>query len=244
MFDPLIQHGYRIMFYEASNTKEWIKAFKAGTENQQGSLLIVTGHGSEDYWNDLDRVELGFGMPGRLLLSDEKQLKGAGISGGLLPEAQIIIESCSAGKGREGRNNIANMFRRIFPQAAKKGIWAATKPGSVYKLIFDEQNRLKEVIYSYGGEYLGGGPDAYRASLDFPQGQNVQPLPFQSFISTASLGIVGPLLVILGIINRRIKLQQEGTSNQSVSSLIVPTQPANSPPTRLIRPPEAIREAL
>ena len=95
-----------------------------------------------------------------LLIEDEKQLADSGVSSALKGGGIVALYGCSTGEGREKEDNMVNFLRRVFPQAAPKGIWAPTVPTAISRLIFDENHRVIKVEYGDGDDntYAGAPP--------------------------------------------------------------------------------------
>ncbi|MDI6731936.1 MAG: hypothetical protein QME05_05105 [Candidatus Margulisbacteria bacterium] len=157
IFQDLIQRGYRVMYYEAGNEAEFYASLRDGSRAQRASLLIVAGHGT------IDSVQLGndyFNEEQVLDLSDTVELRRNKVPDTLAAGGAVLLFSCSTGEGKESGQNIANLLRKIFPQAAS--IAAPTVPTHPEELIFNEQGRVTGVKYSVG-------PDQVYESLPIPR---------------------------------------------------------------------------
>ncbi len=161
----LIEHNYRVMFYEAETDTDMINSLKGATNQQKASIIVLGGHGSRDaisFGTD-DPATYRFTLAGNsrtLNLNDQRKLSQANISSTLIKNGQIILESCSTGEGKSQKNNIANLLRKAFPQARAQGIWAPTLPTSIDSLKFNSHDALDEVKYRLPKDKV------YRASID------------------------------------------------------------------------------
>ncbi len=150
--ETFIYHGYRVMYYEANTIRDIVRYLKEATRNQKAAIINITGHGDKE--NSLDLGSplfngMNFDDKYSITLDDEGSLKQE-ISGALEDGGRVVLESCFTGHGREKKKNLANMFRKIFPQAAPGSIFApiqSTGPG-IYK--FDKDNNLIDVEFNDG----------------------------------------------------------------------------------------------
>ncbi|MFC1571252.1 hypothetical protein ACFL31_01705 [Candidatus Margulisiibacteriota bacterium] len=157
VIDDLIARGFRVMYYEVSTDQQMYAALQEATAEQQASLLIIGGHGSQT------TTSFGAGDPAReeidqelfaLDPSDETEMIEQELSRTLINGGHVILVSCSTGQGRKIVDNNANFLSRIFPQAA--GVWAPTEPTSFDQIIFDDNNNVIDVKF-------GKGVSPYRA---------------------------------------------------------------------------------
>lgn len=159
IFEGLMTHNHRVVYYEAENDRDLVKCLKAGTglgtaNEQKAQVLVFGGHGSQSSLH-LERYERPQKKnQGMLEPDDEEMLKRSGVSATLADGGQIVLDSCSNGKGcetadgKEGRPlNMANFMRRIFPQAKEKGIWSAQESYGPIEFKFNDDNELIEVEY-------------------------------------------------------------------------------------------------
>lgn len=134
----LIDKGFRVMYYEVESVEEFIKSIKDATKEQKAKLLVINGHGS------VDSIVFGEEIPnGILSLQNEEELTES-IRDSLQEGGEILLNSCLLGKGRKKGDNLANMFRRVFPQARNNGIWSFTTEiiGGGMELTFDENYNI------------------------------------------------------------------------------------------------------
>ena len=159
IFENLCSHDYRVLYYEAESQKDFVNALKEGSglgtaQEQKAKILVFGGHGSQDSLHlERDDREQKKGR-GIIEPDDEAFLKKAGIAAVLENGGQIVLDSCSNGKGaeeadgKEGRPlNMANFFRKIFPHAKEKGIWSAQESYGPIELKFNADEELIEVEY-------------------------------------------------------------------------------------------------
>ena len=141
------------------------KNVREATEQQKADILIIGGHGtptstdfggvggSPKYVHDpiTGRLRQSF-EHNDLDLSDEKEMANpqTGISRLLKDGGQVILISCSTGKGRDEQENMTNMMYRVFPQASH--VWAPTKDVVYEGLEFDSNGQIFRPKYYYLGE--------------------------------------------------------------------------------------------
>jgi len=149
----LIAHNYRVLYCEANSDVDAIKQLRkvsidAGVGNAQKAQLIVwAGHGS------FDAIEYGEGSndASRLDLTDEDLMQFA--TECLYEGGQVLDISCSNGAGRDSKDNMGNLMRRVFPQAAKGGIFTSENDSYLSGWTFDNNNRIEYVDFNGKGTY-------------------------------------------------------------------------------------------
>jgi hypothetical protein len=141
-------NGYRVVYFEAENENQVYEAIKISTRVQKASLLVLAGHGVRTH------VALGANNPAithvvfekyYIDLSDEEEIKKQGLSDSIENNAAIVLESCSTGEGKEKYDNVANLMKRLFPQAR---IFAPTDPTRVSRLELDRQGKLVKAKFT------------------------------------------------------------------------------------------------
>jgi hypothetical protein len=153
--DDLTKH-YRVMYYEASSEDQLMAALRDGSKRDTAELLMVGGHGNREGLNlgrDHDHYD-GPRAPGEkdpseallLDLTDEDQLKAAGLQNVLRPDAKVVLDSCSTGEGGAEGTNLANVMARVFPG---REVIAPMEPVTV-KLRVDDEGRFVDPGYSHG----------------------------------------------------------------------------------------------
>ena len=151
--DALIEQGYRVMYYEAESDEQVIQFLKGATQEQQADLIVLGGHGEQGGMQfGKDNSEKA-----QLDLNNGKKLAGSGVRSALKEGGTVALYGCSTGKGREKEDNMVNFLRRVFPQAAPKGIWAPIVPTGAIRLIFDENHRVIKVEYGAGDDHTYAG---------------------------------------------------------------------------------------
>ncbi|MDD3234137.1 MAG: hypothetical protein PHG46_02555, partial [Candidatus Omnitrophica bacterium] len=100
-----IRGTYRVMYYETDNEDQAFEYIEDATKDEQSSLLLLGGHGLQTglYWGE------GNSDDDYLGLADEVQI--AFLKDDV--KNDVILESCSTGKGREEQANLANMLYRV-----------------------------------------------------------------------------------------------------------------------------------
>jgi hypothetical protein len=145
--EKLIERGYKVVYQEANNEKDFYRAIK---NEKQGSvaLLIIGGHGDQGStaFGGQDPTEGAQRKSEELELdlSDEKEMRILKLKKYLKPNAHIILESCSTGKGREKQKNMANMLGRVF---STQTIFAPTDSTLVTSYAFDKNNVVTGVSF-------------------------------------------------------------------------------------------------
>ena len=139
IFESLIEHGFRVMYYETANRNAFISSINEATTDQKASVLIVGGHG------DVSTIRLDESIR----LSDEAYFKKSGIGNRLGKKAKIILNSCSTGEGEDKSNNIANMFKSIF----QREVIAPQVDTSIDHLVFKEIRTRNRQTNNYQKEF-------------------------------------------------------------------------------------------
>lgn len=148
----LMDHGYRVAFYEVRTDNDIYDAIRETGEVQRISLLLIGGHGSQtditlagrnpdlaDWWsNDL----YNFGINDRDDLWDLRRYLG--------DESVIVLESCLTGQGRARASNVANMLGTVFTNSY---VFAETESTALGDFVFNDENHVKGVCYVGGDEY-------------------------------------------------------------------------------------------
>lgn len=134
---------YRLMYYEVSTSDEMLNCLKDATKDQKATIIHLGGHG--------DQFSLNFGDDD-LSWSDYDKLYQARIYQALVPKkkGRVIVEGCSTGKGEKDHSNLANMLRRLFPQAKVRGIYAPVGPTRSEKIIIDDSGEIIDVEFDVG----------------------------------------------------------------------------------------------
>ena len=156
----LISHGYRVMYYEGTEDEHVYDALKDAAKKQKASVILLGGHGNAGHISfgadDPAREEVWKGKDIRdyekymLDLGDEDDLMASKVGSSLEDNGTVMLDSCSTGEGKEAENNMANLMRRIFPQASH--IIAPVAPAPSGKVKYDKKNRVIGVEYKEGVE--------------------------------------------------------------------------------------------
>jgi hypothetical protein len=152
----LIDSDYCVMYFEASTDLEVLQAMRQAiarpseSRTQPGALLILAAHSS--------RTEMNFGRTdhpsAKVECNDLDLFVQNKAADTLRPYTQAVLIACSAGEGRDTKENIANMFRAIFPTMKERGIWTSEVPDNVRGLTFDPASlELSDVLFHYGRIY-------------------------------------------------------------------------------------------
>ncbi len=172
LVDSLIKNGYKVMVYETDRDfsdspkrqanatrlsfEECLKdstTIQSTAKRHPADAIVICGHGEKGvtvFGTEDPRLGNVTSGPESIDLLDENKMIYRGLKECLKEGGRIVFFSCSVGKGenREGENdNLMNMFRRVFPHAAKNGVLGGTAPiiAPHIRLIFDLFGRLKDV---------------------------------------------------------------------------------------------------
>ena len=137
----LAKEGFRVMYYEVGKVKQWVSALEEATQYQKARAIFIGGHGS------YDTVQLGGDEA--ISLEDEKYLRNSGITEALEEKGTAVLISCSTGAGLKDRDNIANMFSRLFPQA--EAVFAPSTSTNFGKFIVSMRHDDNTPLISYVG---------------------------------------------------------------------------------------------
>lgn len=136
--------AYRVMYYEADSDQDMIDAIKQATKHQKASLVFLAGHGMQH------GMAFGGGIEGALLPSvamldvfDAKKLKS--IANRLAKNCLLVLDSCTAGAGRDALFNLANVVAKAIPHA---WIFASTISSQFMDVELDKDNKVVRPIFS------------------------------------------------------------------------------------------------
>lgn len=159
--DQLIQNGYRVMFYTVESETQFENAMHDGSRARKASVIIIAGHGS--------KTSIKFGRSEQeenfLDISDEKWFREHKLGECLEEGGKIILDSCRTAEGLSAEHdNVANMTRRLFPQAHAEGIYSCPVPNHGVRLKFSPQGEIEQVwFFSTPTDGPGQGYPVYRA---------------------------------------------------------------------------------
>lgn len=148
----LIEHGYRVMYYEEGKDSQVAENLKAATKNHPAPLIILGAHGMRG------EMQYGESDPRSEQRSEEKNVdvgdlgkfRAAGLGSVLAPGGVVVLESCSTGSGRDKGDNMANMFLKLWPGAS--GIYAPTIPSALVGYLFKADGSVAGASYFDGIE--------------------------------------------------------------------------------------------
>ena len=138
----LVQRGYRVVYFEATTTEEVCKYLLSATiaVKKKADLLVIGGHGTQE------SITMGYAFEDAVGTWDGKtMINKYNLSRTLNEGAAVVLRSCSAGKGKKKRVNVANFMKKVFPQAK---IFAPIKNAGALRYIYDEKGKVIDVIYS------------------------------------------------------------------------------------------------
>jgi hypothetical protein len=152
MIRELVGNNYRVMYYEVESDTEFVEALKhatgLGTEREQkASIIIAGGHGTRTTIRFARDGESDPQPSGYLDTGDGKLLQAAKVSDMLENDGLVLVESCSGGQGEHREENMANFMRKMFPNAAEKGVWSVVMSYSHSRLIFDSCGNVVDIEY-------------------------------------------------------------------------------------------------
>ncbi|MCB9030055.1 MAG: HEAT repeat domain-containing protein [Deltaproteobacteria bacterium] len=143
----LIMNGYCVMYYEVKSDSEMLESILASNTRssesftQPAKLIVLGAHGAQagsmlgDKSSEDQRIDT----------EDDEQILLSGVGAALENGGQVILISCSTGRGREEADNVANLFRFAFPQASK--VWAPEIPSNISAVKFSTSGEILEVNF-------------------------------------------------------------------------------------------------
>ncbi|MDE1920303.1 MAG: hypothetical protein KGI24_02510 [Candidatus Omnitrophica bacterium] len=134
--EELEQKGYVVSNTRVDSVENLIEKVEKYSKDQAPDLLIIGAHGTQN------SMHLGNGPGGYLTLHNVQQLRM--ISGTLAKGGTVVLQSCSTGKGESFEGNMANVFAKIFPQAAH--VFAPRVPAGP-RFTFDANNVVSGIKY-------------------------------------------------------------------------------------------------
>jgi hypothetical protein len=148
--DELVKRGYRVLYLEAGEEQQVYQTLKETAETQKVDLFVLAGHGVQDMTSL--GAEDPAGKKGEreelyIDISDEVEMINLELSDCLAENSVVILYSCSTGKGREERLNVANLMKKVFPQAT---IFSPTEPTIILGYVYDKNGKVIYVEYSCG----------------------------------------------------------------------------------------------
>lgn len=173
--------AHRVMFFQVGTDAEFASAMKAGTAGKPAELVFVGGHGEptltafgEDdparlppalrkklesaKLSEKDRAKLSETLAE---VNEEKYLDFsdrdllAPLKDRLAKGGNVVLMSCSTGKGGAKSQNLANFLHQVFPQGR---IHAPTEPVPNSGVVLDEAGRfLRAGFADVGKAYVVGG---------------------------------------------------------------------------------------
>lgn len=147
----LVERGYRVLYFEVGEEQQLYRALQEAAKTQKVDLFVLAGHGVKD------STALGAEDPALkkiekeqlyIDLSDEAEMK-RDLSDCLAKKSVIILYSCSTGEGREDNLNVANLMKKVFPQAT---VFAPTEPSIILGYVYNRKGKVIFVEYSCGKE--------------------------------------------------------------------------------------------
>ena len=119
--------AYDVVYYDVATEDDLIAALQASAEHRRADLFLLAGHGNGLAMRLGDTTAEDFADEERFVLdlTDREQLLAAGIAKAVAPGGRMMAISCSNARGRGARNNLANMYSNILPEAR---VYAAVFP--------------------------------------------------------------------------------------------------------------------
>jgi hypothetical protein len=112
--------GYRVTIREINSACGLPHALDDVSQRGPISLLLIVGHGSSE------RLEFDSDNDETCTKEAVRQMKSIESWKNFAPDSQVILISCSTGKGRATTENVANMLRSALPRALVTNILAPT----------------------------------------------------------------------------------------------------------------------
>jgi hypothetical protein len=142
-----------LLVYEVSNEDEFARALNPRPEGKKADLVIIAGHGTQS------AIAFGPTSPENtkvpyekafLDISDLKELSKKGVGGVLKDGGQVVLNSCSTGRGGVNDESLARQLKeKIFTQAATDGgIVAPLAPSS--SMIVEIHHNTVAVTFDAG----------------------------------------------------------------------------------------------
>lgn len=133
-----LSENYNLFFYEASNMADLKNSISLVSAYGGVSLLMIAGHGSQS------GVRFSKGD------SEDNELSVHNISelmpyvGSFSADAQIILNSCLCGKGKEDEENLANAAGTVF---LGRTVFAAPFSFRYDEIIYDDDRKVNDVLF-------------------------------------------------------------------------------------------------
>jgi hypothetical protein len=174
------ENGYRVMYYEVSDKNEVAECLKnacgEGDKQKKADLIMFGFHGLGGYAMELGREGQ------ELTLKDYNLLQSQNVGNYLKTEGNIVLWSCSAGRGKQERDNMVNMMRKLFPQAKTQGIFGPVLDFSkIYfdidnnkgrpvlkKVSFDVDSYISNITPSFKNNFINSGNKSSWTTTDNP----------------------------------------------------------------------------
>lgn len=135
---------YRVLYYEAATDTDVQAALEeVSAQGERAELFVMAGHGTREQTAmgapDPARAETLDDEVAYVDLGDQASLQPS-LRAAILPDAQVVIESCSTGEGRGAEANLANMFAEILPSAT---VYAPIQPTN-NRIRVDDRGRFAD----------------------------------------------------------------------------------------------------
>ena len=176
-----LTRGYRVMYYQVESDAAFAKAVQDGTNAQKAQLLFIGGHGEPTVTafgaddparlppemrkrlegNRLGAKEMAQMMARLAEVNEEKYLDFsdadllAPLKNRLEAGSNIVLMSCSTGKGDKKGKNLANFLHQQFPQAR---VHAPTEPVPNSGVVLNKDGLFERAGFAdMGKAYVAGG---------------------------------------------------------------------------------------
>ena len=150
----LVNQGYRVMYYEASNMQEIISSVKDGAGDKIPPLWVISGHGSKGTaaFGPQSYLDQFFGVRGAdSQISTENVHKLSELREYLGPDTQVILYSCSTGESKASDSNLANAIRKELPNVG--AIYSPTAPTTGVIPQFDSSTgSMTNAVFTFGDQ--------------------------------------------------------------------------------------------
>ncbi|OGC04963.1 hypothetical protein A2276_03305 [candidate division WOR-1 bacterium RIFOXYA12_FULL_43_27] len=146
LFDSLIKHGYKILYYEVETDKEMRQALIEASVYGKADVRIVAGHGTpksihfsdNNSYNEIYSYDTG------------DKVKMAGLAGLTLKKGAVIAHCACSSADNSQKTSLADMDSEIAPKVTVLG---ATETSFQCVPIFNKDNKI--IGFEYGRNEKG-----------------------------------------------------------------------------------------
>ncbi|HTY12695.1 MAG TPA: DUF4116 domain-containing protein [Candidatus Omnitrophota bacterium] len=140
----LMGKGYHVVLVEAGKETDLYSAITGYGGKQKISLLWIGGHGTPGTVNFGSAPNAQYDETDYLDLADRREMKKLGLGDFMEKDSVVVLQSCSTGRGREGKFNISNMLGEVFTHST---VYAPEQDAFISDLSYDSDNHVSGVVY-------------------------------------------------------------------------------------------------